>query len=182
MKRCSRCGCTKPLDEFYRDSNPRNKTGRHSQCIDCTKVAATEWLREHPRDPAKERERLRAFRKANPSKDREYGRRWREKNRERALALARERGAKWRREKPESKIASQARRRTRTADVTEIDIEYMAILRRDPCSYCGTAAGVVDHIVPLYQQGLHGWENLTAACRRCNSSKGTKSLLAFLSQ
>ena len=46
------------------------------------------------------------------------------------------------------------------------------------CVYCG-AAGVpleLDHIVPKSRGGTHSLENLTAACKPCNSSKGAKSL------
>jgi 5-methylcytosine-specific restriction endonuclease McrA len=60
------------------------------------------------------------------------------------------------------------------------DLAYMALLRHDPCSYCGEPAGTIDHIHPLNSGGSGGWENLTASCRSCNPSKGTATLLAFL--
>ena len=39
------------------------------------------------------------------------------------------------------------------------------------CQYCGQAAENVDHVVPRSRGGLHEWENVVAACRRCNSRK-----------
>jgi 5-methylcytosine-specific restriction endonuclease McrA len=39
------------------------------------------------------------------------------------------------------------------------------------CQYCGRAAENVDHVVPRSRQGPHEWENVVAACRRCNSKK-----------
>ena len=39
------------------------------------------------------------------------------------------------------------------------------------CQYCGRTAENVDHIVPRSRGGPHEWENVVAACRRCNSRK-----------
>lgn len=39
------------------------------------------------------------------------------------------------------------------------------------CQYCGRAAENVDHVVPRSRGGPHEWENVVAACRRCNSKK-----------
>lgn len=41
----------------------------------------------------------------------------------------------------------------------------------DRCQYCGSPAEDVDHVVPRSRGGEHVWENVVAACRRCNSSK-----------
>lgn len=39
------------------------------------------------------------------------------------------------------------------------------------CQYCGRAAENVDHVVPRSRGGPHEWENVVAACRRCNTRK-----------
>lgn len=39
------------------------------------------------------------------------------------------------------------------------------------CQYCGRTAENVDHVVPRSRAGPHAWENVVAACRRCNSRK-----------
>jgi 5-methylcytosine-specific restriction endonuclease McrA len=39
------------------------------------------------------------------------------------------------------------------------------------CQYCGAGAENVDHVVPRSRGGAHEWENVVAACRRCNSRK-----------
>ncbi len=39
------------------------------------------------------------------------------------------------------------------------------------CQYCGRGAENVDHVVPRSRGGAHEWENVVAACRRCNSRK-----------
>lgn len=51
------------------------------------------------------------------------------------------------------------------------------ILARDlnVCAYCGQEATEVDHIIPVKHGGTNDESNLTAACVRCNRSKGTKA-------
>ena len=52
------------------------------------------------------------------------------------------------------------------------------IFRRDnyTCQYCGvkTSKLTIDHIIPRHLGGAHTWENLVAACPRCNHKKGGK--------
>lgn len=59
-------------------------------------------------------------------------------------------------------------------------VEYVKILRGDPCCYCGAPMEHIDHIIPVTKNGERHWSNLTAACRLCNQSKGTQDLLSFL--
>ncbi|MGH9096919.1 MAG: HNH endonuclease [Acidimicrobiales bacterium] len=39
------------------------------------------------------------------------------------------------------------------------------------CQYCGAAAENLDHVIPRSKGGPHTWENVVAACRRCNTRK-----------
>lgn len=39
------------------------------------------------------------------------------------------------------------------------------------CQYCNRPAENVDHVTPRSRGGQHEWENVVAACRRCNSKK-----------
>ena len=56
------------------------------------------------------------------------------------------------------------------------------VLVRDgfECQYCGKelseSSATVDHIIPSCNDGPHAWENVVAACKRCNNSKASKSL------
>jgi hypothetical protein len=59
-------------------------------------------------------------------------------------------------------------------------VPYTAILRKDPCVYCGEVAGTIDHIVPQGSGGPDTIDNLTAACRNCNLRKGSRPLWKFL--
>jgi 5-methylcytosine-specific restriction endonuclease McrA len=72
------------------------------------------------------------------------------------------------------------RLRRRGAALTDEAREYVEILRRDPCCYCGVAAQHIDHIEPLINGGTSDSANLTSACGSCNTRKGGRSLLAFL--
>jgi 5-methylcytosine-specific restriction endonuclease McrA len=48
-----------------------------------------------------------------------------------------------------------------------------AVFARDgwACQYCGKAAENLDHVTPRSRGGEHVWENVVAACRRCNAKK-----------
>lgn len=54
------------------------------------------------------------------------------------------------------------------------------ILMRDhhTCQYCGNKSGAgdltLDHVLPRSRGGPGTWENLVAACRRCNNRKGDR--------
>lgn len=52
------------------------------------------------------------------------------------------------------------------------------VLHRDGhrCQYCGSRAESVDHVVPRSRGGQHTWENVVAACRRCNAAKRDRPL------
>lgn len=45
------------------------------------------------------------------------------------------------------------------------------------CQYCGkkTQALTLDHVVPRRQYGTHTWENVVAACSRCNLKKAGRT-------
>jgi 5-methylcytosine-specific restriction endonuclease McrA len=45
------------------------------------------------------------------------------------------------------------------------------------CQYCGGKGDLTfDHVVPRAKGGITSWENVVAACSRCNLRKGSKSL------
>ena len=45
------------------------------------------------------------------------------------------------------------------------------------CQYCGETPGrqelTVDHVIPRSRGGVHSWQNLVTACKRCNQKKGS---------
>jgi 5-methylcytosine-specific restriction endonuclease McrA len=54
-----------------------------------------------------------------------------------------------------------------------VPLTRRALFARDHgrCVYCGAAATSVDHVIPRSRGGQHRWDNVVAACRRCNSRK-----------
>jgi 5-methylcytosine-specific restriction endonuclease McrA len=57
-------------------------------------------------------------------------------------------------------------------------LSRQGVLARDGhrCQYCGSAAETLDHVTPRSRGGRHVWENLVAACRRCNHTKADRTL------
>lgn len=83
----------------------------------------------------------------------------------------------------------KATRRARIAGSAIVEaINPLAVLSRDKwkCHMCGRQtprrlrgtyednAPELDHIIPLAQGGLHTWDNVACACRKCNSDKGSQ--------
>lgn len=58
--------------------------------------------------------------------------------------------------------------------------EYVAILRGDPCVYCGAPMKHIDHIVAFSLDGPTEWTNLAPACLPCNVRKSKRSVLGFM--
>lgn len=50
------------------------------------------------------------------------------------------------------------------------------------CGYCGKPAGTIDHIKPRSRGGTNTWENVTAACEKCNGIKGHRTLAEMREQ
>jgi len=45
------------------------------------------------------------------------------------------------------------------------------------CQYCGKLGNLTfDHVVPRVRGGITSWENVVAACSKCNLKKGSRSL------
>ena len=59
---------------------------------------------------------------------------------------------------------------------------FYKLLRRDfDCQYCDSVDDLtIDHIVAVDNGGLDTPQNITVACRRCNSAKGTRHVEEFL--
>ena len=69
------------------------------------------------------------------------------------------------------------RRYVRVPHARNVPLSRRAIFLRDKyrCQYCGESAENVDHVIPKVQGGTHRWENVVAACRRCNTRKGGRT-------
>ena len=54
-----------------------------------------------------------------------------------------------------------------------VAVNRRTVFARDShrCQYCGSTAESIDHVLPRSRGGLHAWDNVVAACRRCNTRK-----------
>ena len=72
-----------------------------------------------------------------------------------------------------------------STDDGTVTLDLIRALRGSPCAACGATADIqIDHIVPLrhpVEPGIHSASNLQALCRRCNCSKGNKTMEEWLS-
>lgn len=52
----------------------------------------------------------------------------------------------------------------------------------DKCAYCGNSANSSDHLIPRAAGGFDDSANLVLCCKHCNSSKGSKDLMEWMSE
>ncbi len=59
-----------------------------------------------------------------------------------------------------------------------VGLSRRAIFARDGgrCVYCQGSAETIDHVHPRSKGGEHAWDNVVAACAKCNHHKGDKTL------
>ena len=57
-----------------------------------------------------------------------------------------------------------------------VGLSRRAVFARDGgrCAYCNGPAETIDHVMPRSRGGQHDWDNVVAACARCNHSKGDR--------
>ena len=194
-KQCYLCKQTFPATPEYFTADKQRKDGLHPYCKPCRKAtrkaeyANSPDQQKHAREKSAEwfvenRERARQNRKAYYLKNRDkaiaYAREWREQNLERYTENNR---AYKKRTYPTRKdtIATETRnRRARLAGLpgkhTQKDIEEMLIRQSGRCFYCGDPLikFQVDHVVPVFQGGPNSPDNLVLACEHCNKSKGAR--------
>lgn len=182
--RCAECG------GLFVQKNIRGRP--RVSCPDCApkrvRRQISEWEAERTAEQRQERyqrgredniARATAWNSANPDRRSQITRRDYQRNREVRLAAGRE----WREANPDKMAAyslhHSAKRRGAKGEMDADTMEYIALLRHDPCSYCGGPAGEIDHITSVGHDGTNHWTNYTAACRSCNASKSANDLLTY---
>lgn len=155
-KRCRACGVTKPLTEFA--PRPRMQDGHLNQCRECRRQHYAAWKAANAEALLKRR---RAKYEANRPRELERMRAWRARN-------------------PRHNVRRRLEARLENLPISDESVDYAEIILRDPCAYCGGEATTLDHIVPLSDGGTHDWDNLTPACKPCNSRKNDGPILDAL--
>ena len=75
-------------------------------------------------------------------------------------------------------VVARLTRYVRVPYPVTVPLSRRAVFTRDgqTCVYCGAAATSIDHVWPRSRGGTHTWDNVVAACRRCNHTKADRSL------
>ena len=175
MKTCRACGLSKPLGDFHRRSD--SSDGHQHRCKACAAESVQRSRRANPEAWAKAQQRAKAAERAvhatpeGRERKRAVERRRYHANREQRRAQMR---ARYRRNAATRIARATARKAARRMR------GFRGVLLGDPCAYCGGPADTLDHIVATVAGGQDTEDNLTGACRRCNSAKKDRPLLAFL--
>lgn len=162
--------------EFHRERDRRYFEDRREAKREAKK---RQWAKA---DKAAQRERVKAWKAANPAKARyiELRRLERIRTTPELRAKAAARVKRWVQNNPEAAAELRQNRRARELGAegshTRQDIHAILRLQRRLCYYCSTALERfdVDHWIPLSRGGTNHPQNLVIACDSCNSSKGTR--------
>lgn len=172
-KTCIKCEIEKSLEEFKWRSDTQKYRNACNLCRAPGLRAAVD--RYQAKNPEKILERAKQYALDHPEIVLANQQRRQESGR------MREASYRWRALNPEAWLQVGHRYRARLRAVTyENTAEYRSILEHDPCSYCGGPTDTIDHIEALIVGGTETEDNLTAACRSCNSRKRERSLLLWM--
>lgn len=180
FKTCSKCRADKPINEF--NKNRAKPDGRMHYCRLCEKTK-------------------RAIYRANNLKEVKHAvNQWHHNHRIQSrlnikLHYARnmhaytrklEYNGNWKKNNPLSILVYQHNRRTRLHDnggiLTPNDINAIRSNQNDLCYYCHDPLrlnGTIDHKVPVSRGGSSNPSNIVLACKKCNSTKYTKTDTEF---
>lgn len=202
---CSEPGCSGPIrcralcnrhyQQRWREANAEQcrEAARRSKAKNIERVRAynLRYAAENPdvvrASYRRNREKRLAYhlryRAENPEKQRAAVASWSARNVERRRANEARRRAANR----ERFALNEAARRARKAAngcfmVTSEDVRRLLIRLRNTCAYCPTnlSAGFhLDHVMPIARGGSHSIGNLTAACARCNLTKGALTVMEW---
>jgi 5-methylcytosine-specific restriction endonuclease McrA len=173
MKTCTKCGADKSADSFYRG---------YGRCKACSVAMASAWNRANKEkvNANNRAARTRDPRRASANESRRY-QKHRAKRDELVLAYRKEHPDFERARSKASNFARRARIKGASGTHTGTEIRSLVASYLGRCAYCFDAkAEHIDHVVPVAKGGTNDIGNLVPACARCNLSKGSRSLLAFM--
>jgi 5-methylcytosine-specific restriction endonuclease McrA len=116
---------------------------------------------------------------------------WGRKNTDKQREYRRKQASKWYHSHKEQRRVYNYARDKRHRDAGKLSVETLQLVYENnikqyltlTCVYClkpiKFGDDSLEHIVPLIKGGANNIENLAVACRSCNSSKGSKTLLEF---
>jgi 5-methylcytosine-specific restriction endonuclease McrA len=175
MKECTRCHIELPLSSFG-----KHKSGKYGVKSRCKKCLSNDEKNARQNDPDKYRERNKKWNEDNPDKVYSIRKNWTDANKEYVAEYKRN----WADEHYSDIIAKQyyLRRKDRILNngLYYVRPNEIKKLRSSSCFYCGSFENIeIDHIIPIALGGTHSIGNLTSACRKCNASKGSKTIMKW---
>lgn len=187
MKRCTKCGKIKSLDEFHLCAS--NKDGHKNICKDCILKDAKKYRNDNPE---RVKESSKTWRLANPEKIVEQNKRRGKKYNKSAMRYI----AGWVKRNPQKKKQyskkyadthkdtvrrncerRRARKRNILSTLDTAQWLWLLDVCGNKCLKCGATRGVkfdvldCDHIIPL-DPGTDTLDNVQPLCDQCNESKG----------
>lgn len=209
-KKCTKCGESKPLTEFYKE--PRKRDGLHSACKACFKICAARYYAANC-DGAKtirrkwyvlNREKVRAsnakWQKDNLDKVRASQAKYLAANYEKHKASV----ARWQTANYEKFRAGQAKYLTENLEAHRVyehnrrarkrenggalspDLaDRLYKLQKGKCPCCKEPLGDdfhLDHIIPIALGGTNTDDNIQLLRQRCNNQKCAKHPIDFMQQ
>ena len=165
IRKCSRCGESKPLDRF--GSHKGRRDGLACWCKDCLNENSRKW---HAANRERALVRHREW----------YG----SSTPDRELVAARSR--EWRKANPgKARLLSKNykhRRRAKTrGGMTGPELREWEAQQAKVCRWCGVECDAyeIDHRTPLAKGGEHERSNLVISCRTCNRRKAARCPVEF---
>jgi len=209
MKKCTKCGESKPITSEYFGNDKDTRDGFQYQCKICTSLYRKAY-REKNKETINEKKRIdwhkskvrlecskkkKLYREMNRETIHEKAKLWRDENR----TLLREKGRKywhdhkdvinertrkWQREHRELTSNTiqkyRARKRKLPSTLTVAQWEGAKLFFGNTCAYCGCDNPLVrEHVVPVASGGEYTHNNIIPACKSCNSSKRDKELILW---
>ena len=152
--------CKKHYDTSWRYANPDKVRERNRRSRERTKEHRSEYFKNYRlKNLSYLKDKQKVWREANPNYHSEYYEKY-----------------------PELKNDKEARRRAKKLSNGVFEIKHSELIKlySSPCLYCGSIKNIeADHVIPISRGGRHSIGNLVPACKRCNISKGKKTIMEW---
>lgn len=175
MKTCIKCGESRPLEDFWKNSSFAD--GRESTCKFCKNAKRR---RAYQEDLEVNRERVRVaarhIYRQNPEKAKARRERYESKDPERIRAMK----DAWKQAHPDRLLDYDQARRARVRGTQIEPISRRLVWEQDEgiCHICLESVEFedmhLDHVVPLSKGGTHTYDNVASSHEMCNLKKAAK--------
>lgn len=183
-KKCSTCKQVKPVSEFYKRTDRKDKYS--SRCKNCHAQAVKKW-QENNVDYFKEINKR--WKQTHPEQHAQHNKKWASKNQDKVQAMNKdwrnrnpEYGSNWRKNNSDKiRNYQQVRRARIESNGGNLTVEeWNSILNfyGHRCLRCGRTDVklTIDHVLPIFFGGTHTIDNVQPLCGPCNSSKRYKHI------